>query len=258
MGLFLETVDLVGNLGVDSWLGSAAFLKREPIHEVHSYAAQLKAKTSGSRSHPGSVLPKIDHVSWADQHSHVYDRDIDREIFSGDGYANRQRSKIQQHFAKLRSGEISLAESSQIKADIAAIMRDKVNPMARKIKQFDDFAKIKIAKREAARDSRGGVLSHIETKELKDLRADRAVFANAHAQLQEHQQTFTQLDGEHRLFTSGERFRRNGLDNLHATLRFCGRHRIIISSTITTLLVLSTINTFLHYRNRRLTTGHLD
>ncbi len=159
-------------------------------------------------------------------------------------YTVSKHHHLSQSFSRLERGKLSASDQLQLKRDIAASMRNTVNPEARKIKGLQSDIDRKIGKLDAMR-ARDSVLGAEDLEKLEKLHQCRSILKSLSEMLVQQQNRFKKLDNDYQIFTGGERFRRNACDFGSAAWRVYSNHRIKIISTVTALLVCSTIAAYL-------------
>lgn len=149
---------------------------------------------------------------------------------------------------ELRDPRITGQKRRQLRADLSLAMRRYINPYSRTVKKLRDALKEKIEDRAAMQ--RKGEISGTERRELNELYELKPQYEAARRALEYLQKEFKGLDKQQKIFTTGERFRRNILNAWGAVTRFSLRHRVLVVASVTLALVLSTIGSFIAQRKR--------
>ena len=147
---------------------------------------------------------------------------------------------------ELRDPLITGQKRRQLRADVSLAMRRYVNPNARAVKSLRDSLRHEIGDRTVRQ--RKGEISGTERSELNELSEIKPQFEATQRALEYLQKEFKGLDKEQKIFTTGERFRRNILNAWGAVARFSLRNRVLVISGVTLALVLGTIGSFIAKR----------
>jgi broad specificity phosphatase PhoE len=222
--LFFESIGCLADLGLDGWIGSDTWhLLRKPsigetkarVHELHDFWFN-KVSMSSDRISPSHGETRFEQLKGA--------------------------------MADLRDSRITEQKRRQLRADISLAMRRYVNPNARTVKSLRDALGEKIDKRAAK--LRKGEISGTERKELKELSEGKPQFEAVQRAVEYLRAEFKGLDKAQKIFTTGEKFRRNILNAWGAVARFSLRHRVLVVSSVTLAFVLGTIGSFIAQRKR--------
>jgi hypothetical protein len=219
-----QTIGCLADLGIDGWIGSdfGRILSKPSIEETHYKIRGL-------------------HKFLSDEQPSSADR-----ITTSKGKNNFER--LTGAMRELRDPQISSQKRRQLRADLSLAMRRYVHPNARVAKSARDSLKLNIDK--LATRQRRGEISGTERKELEELTKDQAQNQSVQRALEYLRKEFKGLDKEQKIFTTGERFRRDILNAWGAVARFSVRHRILVVSSVTLALVLGTIGSFIAQRKR--------
>ena len=226
----LDLVGCAADIGVND---SMIFARHLPLPDLHA-----KIKTFDTIRHvekpaanelPGFDLSKLG-------------------SFDASNYTSKNAKTLHEAFATLENRTATAEEKTAAKTAASDIMRCQVNPLVRECKELHNRVEQKIQKRIALLENARSISparAEGVKKDLEQLYECRSIVQSMSRELEENKQRFAALDKSHKILTTGQRFRRNGLDMYAALGRINSNHRIAVITVVTSLIVLSYVHQYL-------------